>query len=129
MYVPARYIHLLLNPTGYTLRQIWEVLYPAIGDANELLPCSTLIKWLRVASMGTTVPRNAQAIGLTALVTELEIPYTDADLINHRTKLYKAALPGLYQPPESLERAITQLAAAVTLNTNDNSLAREEKVA
>jgi hypothetical protein len=129
MYVPARYVPLLLNPAGYTLRQMWELLYPAIVDANELLSCSALVKWLRVASMGTTVPRNAQAIGPTALIHELEIPYADPELINHRMNLYKVALPGLYQPPESLECAITQMAAAVTLNTNDNRQAREEKAA
>ncbi len=127
MYLPAKYAALLLNPTGYSLRQVWEILYTAIVDNNDLAACGALIKWLRCATMGSTVVNNANAVGPSSLAIELEVPLADADLINHRMRLQRLALPGLYQAPETLERAITQMAAAVTLNTNENRTAREQK--
>jgi hypothetical protein len=60
---------------------------------------------------------------------ELQAPLADQALLNHRQQLQKVVLPALYQPAESLELAITQMAAAVTMNTNDSRLAREEKMA
>jgi hypothetical protein len=129
MYLPAKYAALLLNPAGYSLRQVWEILYTAIVDNNDLAACGALIKWLRCATMGSTVVNNANAVGPSSLAIELEVPLADADLINHRMRLQRLALPGLYQAPETLERAITQMAAAVTLNTNENRTAREQKAA
>jgi hypothetical protein len=79
--------------------------------------------------MGTTVPRNANAIGLTTAIITLQVPIADQDLIHHHQTLQKQVLPGLFQPAENLEMAITQMAAAVTQNTNDNRQAREEKLA
>jgi hypothetical protein len=71
MYLPAKYVPLILNSTGYTLRQLWEILYPAIVDANDLGPCDTLLKWMRVASMSVT---QNQIQGPTALAQDLQVP-------------------------------------------------------
>jgi hypothetical protein len=88
----------MLDPLGYTLRQAWEVLYQAIVDANDLANCQTLINWLRVAVTGTTIARNVQDWGPTALVLDLTAPLADAVLIQHCTTILKQALPTLYQP-------------------------------
>jgi hypothetical protein len=46
MYLPARYVPLFLNPSGYTLRQAWELLLPALVTHYDLVACASLIKWL-----------------------------------------------------------------------------------
>jgi hypothetical protein len=53
IYLPVKYVPLLLSPSGYTIRQVWEIIYPALVNANDLLNCAPLIKWLRAI---TTVP-------------------------------------------------------------------------
>jgi hypothetical protein len=126
MYLPARYVPLLLSPTGYTIRQVWDILYPAIIDANELGVCNALLKWLRAVTMGVMI---ANVLGPASTAIELTVPIADESLIMHQSRILKAVLPGLYQPAASLELAITQMAAAVTQNTNDTRLAREEKAA
>jgi hypothetical protein len=115
MYLPAHYVPLLLRPSGYTLWEVWEVLYPVIVDDDALQHCSTLVNWLHVASTGTPPTNNA--------------PGTDQALINHRSRLLKQILLVLSQPTESLEHALTRMAVAVLLNTNNNWLARDEKLA
>jgi hypothetical protein len=79
--------------------------------------------------MSTEAQAPAVLPGPTAATIDLVVPLADGNLINHRTRLLKQVLPGLYTPPESLERAITQMAVAVTQSTNDTRLAREEKAA
>jgi hypothetical protein len=129
MYLPARYVMLFLNPAGYTIRQAWELLYPALADANDLVNCRPLVNWLRVISMSTEAQAPAVLPGPTSATIDLVVPLADGNLINHRTRLLRQVLPGLYTPPESFERAITQMAVAVTQSTNDACLAREEKAA
>jgi hypothetical protein len=126
-YLPARYVPLLLGPSGYTLRQVWEILYPAIVNANDLVTCTPLLKWLRVATMGTAVlANNVQALYPTSLCIMLTVPIADHHLMNHCMTMLKQALPYLNQPKETLELAITQMAAVVTHNTNEQRLARDE---
>jgi hypothetical protein len=60
---------------------------------------------------------------------DIQVPLADEDLIAHRQRLLQQVLPGLHQPKDSLERAITQMAVAITQNTADNCHAREEKAA
>jgi hypothetical protein len=79
--------------------------------------------------MGTPVPGNAVEFGPTTAVFNLQAPLADQDLIAHRQRLQRQVLPGLYQPDETLELALTQMAAAVTQNTNESRIAREEKAA
>jgi hypothetical protein len=129
MYLPARCTSLMLDPAGYTLRQAWEILYPAVVDANDLNNCQTLLNWLRAATTGTTIPGNPNNLGPSTVVTDLISPLADASLLLHRSKLLHQALPALFQPSASLEHAITQMAVAVTQQTNDSRVAREQKLA
>jgi hypothetical protein len=93
MYLPPRYAHLLLSPAGYTLRQAWEILYPALVDAQDLQNCSALLKWLRVAATSTELAGNVT--GLSAAVLDLQAPLADQHLINHRAILLNQVLPAL----------------------------------
>jgi hypothetical protein len=122
MYVPAKYTALLFNSAGYSLRQVWEILLPALQAANDLVNCAALpvVKWLRVVSTRT------QTNGITIVAIELKVPLVDERLISHRMRILHQLLPGLFQPQQSLELAITQMAAAVTQNTNDSQVAREK---
>jgi hypothetical protein len=129
MYLPPRYVQLMLNPSGYTLRQMWDTLYPAIIENQDEIPCGTLLKWMRVVTMGSPMPGNVVDFGPTTAALPLQVPLADQDLLAHRQRLQRQALTGLYQPAKTLELALTQMAAAVTHNTNDNRLAREEKAA
>lgn len=55
MYLPAAYAPLLLKSGGYSVKQVWEVLYPALSLRQELVTCQPLLRWLQATSMGTTV--------------------------------------------------------------------------
>jgi len=78
--------------------------------------------------MGTAVVAyNVQALHPTSLCITLTVPLADHHLMNHRMTMLKQALPYLNQPTETLELAITQMAAAVTHNTNEQRLARDER--
>jgi hypothetical protein len=92
MYLPAKYVPLLLRTTGYKPCEVWEILYPAIVNAGDLQVCSTLLKWLQVSSTWSTQckPRTTPT---------LEVPLADSDLITHRTSLLKQALPALFSWP------------------------------
>ncbi len=104
---------------------MWEILYPAIVDADDLVHCATLIKWLRVASTSTRLANNGT--GPSAVLLELQAPLVDQALIAHRLNLLKQVLPALYQPAETLETALAQMVAGVVQNTNDSRVVREEK--
>jgi len=82
--LPPHYASLLLNPSGYTLQQTWDILYPALVEANDLDRCAPSIKWLRAVSMGIELP-NLE-LGPTPAVTSLQAPFADGDLIHHRTR-------------------------------------------
>jgi len=129
MYLPARYVPLFLNPAGYTLRQTWDLLYPAIVTNNDLVVYSSVLKWPRVITMGTIIPNNPNDIGPMTAVIDLVPPLADQDLINHRQRILKQLLPSIYQQSPSLEVAITQMVLAVTQSANDSNAAREEKAA
>ncbi len=122
MYLPARYVPLLLDPARYSLRQVWEILYPSLVANNNLQPCAPLINWLCVTSTSTVGARNV--IGPSVIAMELTAPLADQVLIKHRMQLLAQVLPALYQPDQSLENVMAQMAAAVVQNTNDNRVAR-----
>lgn len=44
MYLPARYVALMLDPAGYTLKQAWEVLCPTMINHNDLQACAPSLK-------------------------------------------------------------------------------------
>jgi hypothetical protein len=77
--------------------------------------------------MSNDAPGNIR--GLTPALLETQVPLADGDWITHHSRLWKQVSPGLFNPPESLECAISQMTAAVTQSTNDNRQAQEEKVA
>jgi hypothetical protein len=129
MYLPSRYVHLFLDSSGYTVKQIWQVLPPLLNQHQDTVHCQALLKWLRVASHGTPA-HNAQGqavIGPPSIAIPLVSPVADRDLINHWTLLLKQALTGLGQPAAGLEVALMQMAQAVVAQTNDQRLAREAK--
>jgi hypothetical protein len=113
------------TPGGYRVRQVWDKLYPALVEANELQICLPLLKWMHVASMRTVAVDGTPAAP--AITISLSVPMADAVLISHRMSLLNQALPDLNKPPQTLELAISQMATAVTQNTNDNRIARDER--
>jgi hypothetical protein len=129
MYLPAKYVPLMLSPSGYTLRQAWDLLYPVLVDTNALADCQPLVTWLRASTTGTTVPNNANKVGPSRLTVDLQPPLADTALLLHRSKILNQALPALFQPSATLEMAITQMAVAVTQQTNEHRVTREQKMA
>jgi len=86
MYLPARYVPLFLNHSGYTLHQAWELLLPALVTHNDLAACASLIKWL-VVSMGTVVQNNVNDIRPSTATIDLQSPLADHQLISHRQRI------------------------------------------
>ena len=127
MYLPSRYVPLFLDSSGYTVKQIWQVLPPLLVQHQDQVHCQALLKWLRVASHGTAA-QNAQGqpvIGPPIVSIPLVSPVADKDLLAHRAMALKLALPGLGEPSAGLESALLQMATAVVAQTNDQRLVRE----
>jgi len=129
MYLPGKYASLNLRPPGYDIREVWDILIPAIIAENDLVICLPLITWLRIASTSTQMANNAQGYGPPTCALTLTVPMADQYFINNRMTLLKQVLPALDKPSDSLELAITQMAAAVTHSTNDARLNQEQKEA
>lgn len=121
-YLPAVYVPLLLSAGGYTPKQVWERLYPALQQRQDMDTCAPLLKWLQVASTSTVV-------GNSSISTPLIAPPADEVLLAQRLRLLHQLLPGLTAPPASLEQALSQMATAIVHQTNDNRQAREQKTA
>jgi hypothetical protein len=128
MYLPAAYVPLFLNAGGYTLRQVWERLHPAILHRQEEVVCQPLLNWLRAASMGTALV-NPQAMGDPSLALPLVAPPADEALLTYRLQILHTLLPGLTAPPQSLETALSHMATALLTQTNDSRLIRDQKAA
>ncbi len=128
MYLPAVYVPLLLNSRGYTIKQLWDILYPAIVQRQELEICEALVKWLQAASTGTALA-NPQHMGDPLAAVTIIAPPADETLLEHRQAILCQALPGLTAPPQSLETALAHMASALINQTNDNRQAREQKIA
>ncbi len=122
MYLPGKYAYLLLRPSGYDIREVWDILIPAIIAENDLVACLPLITWLRIASTSTQLANNAQGYGPPPCALTPTVPMADQYLINHCMALLKQVLPALNKPSDSLELAITQMAAAVTHSRKDARL-------
>jgi len=123
--LPNAYVPLFLNAGGYTLRQVWERLHPAILHRQEEVICQSLLNWLQAASMGTAL--NNQAMGDPSVALPLVAPPADEALLTHRLHVLHALLPGLTAPPQSLETALSHMATALLTQTNDNRLIRDQK--
>jgi len=128
MFLPHAYIPLFLNASGYTIKQVWETLYPAMVQRQELLTCIPLLRWLQITSTGTTLANPLQ-MGPPATASRLYSPPADAALLHHRQNILYQALPQLNAPPVSLETALNQMAAALIVQTNDARATREQKQA
>jgi hypothetical protein len=127
IYLPAVYVPLLLSASGYTAKQVWERLYPAVLQRQDLEDCEPLIQWLQVASTGTMLAH--QRMGDSLLATPLCSPPADELLLEQRLQLLHQILPDLLAPPTTLENALTQMASAIIHQTNDSRHARELKAA
>jgi hypothetical protein len=128
IYLPTAYVPLFLNAGGYTLRQVWERLHPAIVHRQEEVICQPLLKWLQAASMGTAL-NNPQAMGDPSVALPLVAPPADEALLTHRLQVLHALLPGLTAPPQSLETALSHMATAILTQTNDNRVIRDQRTA
>jgi len=128
MYLPTVYVPLLLNSSGYTLRQVWDILYPAILQHQEMIICAPLIRWLQAASTGS-VANNPLVVGPPLINIPKQAPPADEQLLRHQHSILNQLLPALAVPPQSLEMALTHMATALIAQTNDTRVARELKSA
>jgi len=128
MFLPAVYVPLCLNANGFSPRQMWEILYPAIVQRQETEICAPLVRWLQVASTGIALD-NPLAVGAPASSILLYAPPADEALLQHRHDILHRALPHLTAPAASLETALNQMAVALIAQTNDSRAAREQKTA
>jgi hypothetical protein len=125
MFLPAVYVPLLINSRGYTAKEVWASLYPAILQRQELNTCAPLLKWLQVASTGAV--RLPALIGDPVTSIRLISPPADEVLLAHRHELLHQVLPALSAPPQSLETALSHMATALINQTNDQRQAREQR--
>jgi hypothetical protein len=128
IFLPAVYVPLLLRPSGYSAKEVWRILYPAIETRNETETCTPLLQWLQVAST-STVGTTPALLGDPSNAITLTTPATDEVLMTHCHSILNRALPGLSAPPQTLETALSQMASALVAQTNDSRQARELKLA
>jgi len=55
-YLPTVYVPLFLSAGGYTIKQAWDRLFPALHQRQDLEACAPLLHWLQVASTGSALP-------------------------------------------------------------------------
>ncbi len=118
MFLPHAYIPLFLSSGGYTIKQAWELLYPALVQRQELLIGAPLIQWLRITTTGMVLANPLQ-MGPPSTAIRLYAPPADELLLNHRYAILHQVLPQLSAPPASLEIALNHTAAALIVQTND----------
>ena len=131
MYLPARYVSLMLDSSGYTIQEAWNILYTALLQNNDLENCTALVNWLRASSSNVQLlnPQGQPMLGPPITAVSIIAPAADRDLISHRAQMLHLALPGLKEPSVGLESALNQMAVALMAQTNDNRLARDQKEA
>jgi hypothetical protein len=100
MFLSAIYAPLLLNSHGYSLRQVWDILNPAIVQRNEQVVCAPLLNWLRVASTGIPSP-NPLEMNDPSITKQITAPPADELLLAHHHAILHQALPGLTVPPQT----------------------------
>jgi hypothetical protein len=128
IYLPAVYVPLFLSAGGYTIKQAWDRLFPALHQRQDLEVCAPLLQWLQVASTGSALP-DLVTMGDPSVAFPLNTPPADEELLTQRLQFLHQLLPGLTAPPQSLETALTQMAAAIVTQTNDSRLVREQRAA
>jgi len=128
MFLPAAYVPLLLNASGYTPKQMWEILHPALVQRQELEQCAPLVHWMQAACVGTAL-NNPLEMGAPSISIVLNAPPADEALLTQRHSILHQALPGLAAPPQALETALSQMATALIYQTNEGRQVREQKAA
>lgn len=124
MYLPSKYVPLLLNNKGYTPKQAYEILLQAFTDDNVLHDVDPILAWLRISLHAT----NNNNTGPPATSVTLTAPFLDEDLILHRDPVLNHVLPGRHDTAPGLETAITNMATAIssqTLEARSARIARE----
>jgi hypothetical protein len=120
MYLPAKYVSLLLDNKGYTPKQPFRILSEAFVLDNVLHDMAPLMNWLCVTLHAT----NNNNSGPPATSITLTAPFLDEDLIAHREPFLLQALPGRYDTAPGLETAITTMASAIATQTLEARTAR-----
>jgi len=128
MFLPSAYTPLLLSARGYTPKQAWELLHPALTHRQELDICRPLLRWLQAASVGTATV-NPLEMGAPQVAIVVSAPPADESLLMQRQQILNQYLPGLSAPPQALETALAHMATAIIAQTNDTRQARELKLA
>jgi hypothetical protein len=128
MYLPAIYVPLLLSAGGYSIKQVWNLLPPAILQRQEMEICAPLLHWLQAASTGTPL-QNPLQMGAPAIATTMHAPPADETLLTHCHDILHQVIPHLAAPSPTIESALSQVAAALIVQTNDSRQAREQKAA
>ena len=134
MYLPAKYVGLFLDSQGYTPRDTWNCLIPALEQDQNMVNCQVLVNWLRLMITVTVagVDEGKEPIIQVPVTTALKLiaPAVDDDLLQQQQPIFDCDLPGHNNLQQvGLEGSIIQLATAVAGNTRDNKearLAREE---
>jgi hypothetical protein len=128
MYLPAIYVPLFLSAGGYSIKQVWDLLPTAILQRQEMEVCAPLLRWLQAASTGTPL-QNPLQMGAPAIATTMHAPPADEALLTNRHNILHQVLPHLAAPSSTIESALSQVAAALIVQTNDTRQAREQKAA
>jgi len=145
MYLPNRYVHLLLDSRGFSPQQVWERLYPEIIADQAEATCTPVLNWLRVASTSTVVIDDqgnerfghpANAIVMTSPTADQDLLTFNAERVHQLLPALRNALPlspigGLGQPTspnQNVEQALTQVAQALVLQANTAQAAQEARL-
>jgi hypothetical protein len=99
----------------------------ALLQRNDVVSCTPLIQLMRATSSGTTLA-DPMRIGPPATAIPLQIPPSDEALLLHCHEVLNKALPHLAAPPASPENALSQMATALIVQTNDSRIARDQKI-
>jgi hypothetical protein len=127
MYLPAVYVPLLISSSGYSLKEVWTRLYPALVQRQEVEICLPLLQWLQAASMGTAHDAPDQHVAPPHFALNICTPAAHELLLNHHLSVLNQFLPDLKAPIPGLESALSQMATALIAQTNDGRLAREQR--
>ncbi len=127
MLLPAPYVPLLIQGRGYAPKEVWNLLIPAIVEANQEEACRPLIDWLRAASTARGVDPDSHAPLPPPFSLNFSGPPADEDLITHRARILKLLLPGLSTLSGGIENALTTMATAIVQQTDEARTARENK--
>lgn len=123
MYLPSKYAPLLLSSRGYTPKEAWTLLVPALQADGLLGFADPILFWLR-ASLHATQQNHR---GPPATTVQLVNPFMDQDLHSHRQAILINALPTLHSSTAlGYDPAIMHLANAVA---NQATAAREDRLA